>query len=551
MKILYLYVQTRLTELKPHVFLGFIRISNYLNSRKHEINGVIEEEYLDLGFEDLPKFIPENIKNYREKLKKILLEYKDRFPFQLVAISCYTSLNYMNCVEIASLIKKEISPSCMIVVGGIHPSICPEDFQIGNFPNFIYKKYPQNQTPFDYLIKNEGEIPFFNLVKGLIEETIEIRKNSKDPLIFIKPQIIENLNDLPIINFELFEKYRSRLNKELDFPRFSLDLSRGCIFRCRFCYNSGKNLAHYKKMRIKSVEKSIKELLVIKNTDWLNINDLFITDMIFLAKRSKKSQFFKELGRIIEKEGVFPFRLLIMDRIITCSKENLHDYKKYNIFPLLGLESCSTTLLSRTGKFYGKNNEEISKAIDSHLLKFEEIVKEANILDLDVAFFYIMGLPGSDAMTFKQNKNYLFKPRSDGKSLIDNYKINFLYNKYTIYKNTAFYDCCEEEFGSKIYYKEWWKIFDEYYHYYPALVDPSFDFSLTNSISKNLRLFRKIYKIQQKLGNSYYQTKKLEAGNKAAEDVVFLIQRKKNEQIIKYIKSFFESFFSLYTIKLK
>jgi hypothetical protein len=106
-----------------------------------------------------------------------------------------------------------------------------------------------------------------------------------------------------------------------------------------------------------------------------------------------------------------------------------------------------------------------------------------------------------------------------------------LYNKYTIYKNTAFYDCCEEEFGSKIYYKNWWKIFDEYYHYYPALVDPSKDFSLAKSISKNLRLFRKIYKIQRKLGNSYYESEKFEAGNKAAEDVVFLIQRKKKEQV--------------------
>ena len=206
MKILYLYVRTRLVDLKPHVFLGIIRISNYLNSMKHKIGGSIEEEYLDLGFEALPKFIPENIKEYREKLKKLLLEYKKRFPFELVAISCYTSLNYMNCVEIASLIKKEITPSCLIVVGGIHPSICPEDFQIGNFPNFIYKKYPQNQTPFDYLIKDEGEIPFYNLVKGLIEGTIKKRKSAEDPLIFIESQILENLDELPIINFELFEK---------------------------------------------------------------------------------------------------------------------------------------------------------------------------------------------------------------------------------------------------------------------------------------------------------------------------------------------------------
>ena len=532
MKILYLYIQTRLLDIKPHVFLGFIRISNYLNSRRDEIHETIEEEYLDLGLELLPRFIPKNITTYRKKLKRLLKSYYKKFSFDLVAISCYASINYMNSAEVAFLIKKKIAPKSLIVVGGIHPSISPEDFQIGNFPDFIHKKYSKRTTPFDYLIRDEGEVPFFNLVKGLIDGTVKKRKNLKDTCILVEPKTIEDLDDLPIIDFTLFDKYRLK-NKEkvYNFSSFALDLSRGCPFRCKFCYNSGKALQHYKKIRTKSIEKCLRELKILKSTKWLNLKELFITDMIFLPKRSKRELFFKTLEQIFQEDGRLPFKLFVMDRIGICSKTDLHNYKKFNIVPLLGLESCSKTLLSRTGKFYGKNDEEIIKGINTHLLKFEEIVKEANKIDAEVAFFYIIGLPGSDGVTFNQNKDYLFKPRSNGKSLIEQYKINLLYNKYTIYKNTELYDHCEEQFGSKIFYKEWWKKFDEYYHYYPALVDPSTNFSLADSISKNLRLFRRIYKFQQKIGNSYYKNEKFEAGNNAAEDVVFLIQRKKTEQI--------------------
>ena len=514
---------------KNHLLLGFIRISNFLNFKKDELNDSIKEDFLDLRFEGLPQFTPKNLRKYRRKLRKLLKRYYKKFSFDCIGISCYTSFCYMNCVEVISLIRKKIAPKCLIVVGGPHASVCPEDFQIGNFPEFIYKKYSKKISPFDYLIKDEAELTFFKLIKGIIDKTAKQRESLSDPCVIIEPEILKNLNELPIIDFKLFKKYKHIINQNKMFSYFSLDFSRGCPFQCRFCYNSGNLLNSCKRVRVKSIAKSMKELEVIKNTKWLNINELFITDMIFLPKRSKRDLFFKEMNALAENKEFFPFKILTMNRIELCRNSDLENYKKFNIIPHFGLESCSKTLLYRMGKILGKNDEEIMKGIDNHLSKFVEIAKYSNQLDLPVIFFYIIGLPGSDRETFKEGKDFLFKPRTNGKSLIENYKINFLYNKYVIYKNTEFYDCCEEKFNSKIHYKEWWKEFDEYYQYYPALVDPSVEFPLINSLRKNLHLFKRIFRIQQKIGNNYYESQKIDGSFDNSAIVINLLRKSMNK----------------------
>jgi len=112
----------------------FIRFSNYLNSKKSELDGDFQEEYLDLRIENLPDYWPENIDKYRKKLKKILCEIYERFKFDIVAISCYSDFAYLNCIEVANMIKSFINPSSYIVVGGVHPSTFPQGFNSENIP---------------------------------------------------------------------------------------------------------------------------------------------------------------------------------------------------------------------------------------------------------------------------------------------------------------------------------------------------------------------------------------------------------------------------------
>ena len=207
MKILYIYPSESWGF--PSIISSFIRISNYLNSRAHEISESIEEEYIDLRHERLPKFIPKNLITYREKLKEFMVDLYERFNFDIVAISCYSSYCYINTVEVACCIKNFIDHSCKIVVGGTHASICPDDFQPGNFPEYLSDYYPIDSTPFDYLIRDEGELPFFNLINGLLNKTLHSRNNEEEKCIILKRELIEDLNTIPVINFKLYKRYKN------------------------------------------------------------------------------------------------------------------------------------------------------------------------------------------------------------------------------------------------------------------------------------------------------------------------------------------------------
>lgn len=141
----------------------FFRISNYLNSKI--LDSKLEEFYLDLNLEDALPFtlaplsldVIEHLVEYRKKLKVLLQKVYDKFEFSLAAISCYATDDYLNSLELALTIK-EINPSCIIVIGGIHLIIIPEDFQPNNFPNAYKDKIPKNISLFNYIIRNEGEM---------------------------------------------------------------------------------------------------------------------------------------------------------------------------------------------------------------------------------------------------------------------------------------------------------------------------------------------------------------------------------------------------------
>ncbi len=498
-KILYIhpYEFWGTTDILP----SFIRISNYLNSRRKELNGSIKEKYLDFRYENLPEFAPENIVLYRFELKKLLTKIYKRFKFNLVAISCYGSFNYINSIEVAFLIKYFINPNCTIVVGGVHTTICPQDFQPGEFPVYLNNTYNQNTTPFDFLIKEEGEKPFFKLVRDILEGSIKRRNNPTENCIIREIEIINDLNELPIIDLRLLKKYRKILKK---YNNLWIDFSRGCIFKCKFCINSENYVNCYKKVRTKSVKKCIEELKVLKNCKWLSIKNVFISDMIFLPKKSLRTQFFEELKKIINQEGSFPFQITIMDRIDLCSMDDLANYNELNIIPSFGLESCSKTMLYKMGKILGRTRNQINNGINRYLLKLEEIIKEGNKLELLIKYNLLIGLPGSTKETIKENCDFFLKKRFDGESLLDKFKVIFKFNKYFAYIGSEIYNIAEEKFGARIYHKEWWKMFRKDQAYLAALVDPSKDLTFKESINLNLKFIKEVFIKQNKLKNPVY-----------------------------------------------
>ncbi len=486
-------------ENRPHFCTEpFLRISNYLNSKKSELGGEIEEEYLDLRIEDLPKYYPENVNNYRKALKKLLCDIYKRFQFDIVAISCYTSYTYLNSIEVAWMIKHYINPSSSIVVGGVHVSIIPEDLNPENLPEYFDSYYPQKATPFDYIVIDEGEIPFFNFVRDIFNGTINIRKNLRKRPIILGPEIMRNLDDIPPLNLDLFRKYEN-VNK-FGFE-FFIQFNRGCPFKCKFCSPSGDYIKSHSLVRFRSLEKCMADLKAIITAEWLDIKHLHIVDPSFFPKRSIRNQFFEELGKIYHELN---FDIAVFDRVENCSREDLKNFKKYGILVGIGVESVSKKLLFRMGKVSGKNASQVSSGINSYLEKTKNLIKYSNEIDVPIDIFYLFGVPGTDKETLNERDAFFFGKKDGKKALIEKYKINLCIFIYLNLCGNSYYDTGEKTYGATYYYKEWWKIFDKYQAAYCTIISPSKDLSFLECLKSTRDFIKKVYKAQLKLKNPYY-----------------------------------------------
>jgi radical SAM superfamily enzyme YgiQ (UPF0313 family) len=117
----------------------------------------------------------------------------------------------------ASIIRQE-HPSAQIVVGGVHPTICPADFA--------------GHPGVDYVIQGEGERTLVALVSALAQGEKPPQVQQGEP---------PDLDALPFAARELFDVqaelrggfYPARLG--LPTPTVTLIAGRGCSYNCAFC----------------------------------------------------------------------------------------------------------------------------------------------------------------------------------------------------------------------------------------------------------------------------------------------------------------------------
>ena len=143
----------------------------------------------------------------------------------LIGFSVLTGRSIGDAID-QSIKFKEILPKTKIVWGGIHPSLLPEQT--------IIEPY------IDYVTVGEGEYTLLELVQHLEKgepklydiESLVYKKYNKivknEPRPFIK-----NLNELPDPAWHLVDVKK--------YSQITLNTSRGCPFRCAFCYNQTFN----------------------------------------------------------------------------------------------------------------------------------------------------------------------------------------------------------------------------------------------------------------------------------------------------------------------
>jgi len=161
-----------------------------------------------------------------------------------------TSFGYYQINELVGKIKKAF-PRIPIILGGIHPTIKPDDLVSSNFDAFCIG---EGEKPLLTLIqrmqKGEGylDTPSFHFkANGCII------KNNLEPY-------EKDLDMLPPYDWDIFDTHKLLKLRQ---GWISLSLSRGCPFNCNFCINHKMKEIQGAKgyVRHRSVEFAMNELL--------------------------------------------------------------------------------------------------------------------------------------------------------------------------------------------------------------------------------------------------------------------------------------------------
>lgn len=233
--------------------------------------------------------------------------------------------------ELTSKLRKVTSG--VIVWGGIHATVCPEECAVHA----------------DAVCVGEGEFPMLDLVNRLVRkesyssvENLWVRESSgvkRNPL----RNLVCDLDSLPYPDYAPGGKYLIEDGKisEGDPLKYMRELrvcaSRGCPFGCSYCYNStlkkiyaGKG-EYFRKNSVSYVIGSLEASLKV-----LNVKKIKFDDDTFASDRYWVEEFCREYGRRIS----LPFELMVHPAML--DESILPGLKKAGLVKIqTGIESVS------------------------------------------------------------------------------------------------------------------------------------------------------------------------------------------------------------------
>lgn len=263
------------------------------------MSGIASKEIGEERFEykkvSNPERLPPRTKMSLEDFKTLLRkEIKD---YQPDIIGFTTIIHFFSMAKKLGVFIKTFS-SAPIIVGGVHPTACPEDVIQESFV--------------DMICIGEGEEALLDLLNRMDEgkdivsiKNLWVKQDGKIYKNLLRP-IIENIDTLPLPDWDVFPKiqfykpYMGRVYKYGDIER-----SRGCPFNCGYCINPYTHSLYGKKSfyRAKSTSRMMEELHFLK--DKYSLEFIRFWDELFVANRSR----FAEFSRAYAKEINLPFTI--------------------------------------------------------------------------------------------------------------------------------------------------------------------------------------------------------------------------------------------------
>lgn len=233
--------------------------------------------------------------NWRETLKKELKKKP-----MLVGTTAMLGPQVEFARAVGEEVKK-INPEIPVVWGGPHASILPEQTIA--------------DPTVDVIVKGDGEETFLKLAqaikkKKLLKRVTGIYFQKDGETVFTGETPFVDLNKMPDLPYELIKvsDYLQRRGKVL---ALDMETSRGCPFRCRFCYNPFYNQRRWRALR----PEIVLERLAFVRKKYGVYGIFFIDDEFFidLLRARKIVEGLKKMNFSWSVQGVTARSILAMD----------------------------------------------------------------------------------------------------------------------------------------------------------------------------------------------------------------------------------------------
>lgn len=302
--------------------------------------------------------------------EKALKKYPD---LDFVGITATTPL-INNALAIAESAKK-IFPEVKTILGGVHPSVMPDE---------VLKN-----DQVDFVVIDEGEITTCELADGKNISMIFGLCYKRDGQMIKNPPrpLIQNLDGIPSPAYHLLpmDKYYPAIGSYKRLPAMILFATRGCPGRCTFCYRTFRGI-----VRKRSAGNIINEIKILQRD--YGIKEVAFYDDTFTL--------FKDvIGEFCD--------IIINEKIdLTWSCFTRVDYVSEELLRLMKRAGCHLILFG-----VESGDEQILKNINKKisLNQVEQIVKLARKVGIETRASFMFGNQGETEETIKKTIDFAIK----------------------------------------------------------------------------------------------------------------------------------------------
>lgn len=330
--------------------LGILSIAAYLESKHFNV------KVIDIHAERM------SVESFRSLIRKYQPRYAGITVLSSMVVSAHSA---------AKIVKQE-SPDCIVVMGGVHAELYPEQ--------------TLQDKAVDLAVRGDGERPLSEIVAGTPWEKI-------DSVSFMKPdgtvhhtpmQTVEtDLDRYPMPAYHLvdFKRYFPSATSYRNLPAINIIMTRGCPGRCAFCNSANTAL------RSKSPQSVFEQIQLLREQYGI-----------------KQVQFFDDTFTVNKKGVIELCRLLRENHIdITFSCYIRGDCFNNDIANALKSAGCHQVMVGiETG------SERIMKNIRKPISKqrYAEAIRIAQANNIEVRGGFIIGSMGETWETMKESLQF-------------------------------------------------------------------------------------------------------------------------------------------------